>query len=87
MTYYSYDEGPSREIDYGPDCLDRRKGDCEGDVEFRMPLSGTGKSFPRCDKHWEDRLEEQERINERYPHTAPSDFDPHYAGERWDDEY
>ena len=36
-------------------------------VEYRMALSMTGRSFPRCDKHWQQRLDEQERINERYP--------------------
>jgi hypothetical protein len=70
------------------DCLDDY-GDntCEGNVEYRMPLSGTGNSFPRCEKHWEDRLETQQGINERYPMTAPSDFSEMDAGERWDDEY
>ena len=58
-----------------------------GAVEYRMALSGTGKSFPRCDKHWGERLETQEQINERYPTLAPSNFDPADAGERWDDEY
>jgi hypothetical protein len=38
------------------------------------------------------RLEIQEGINQRYGHPdsdagAPSDFDPSYAGERWDDDY
>lgn len=66
-------------------CLDRDET-CEGAVEYRMPLSGTGRSFPRCDKHWSDRLDVQEGINRRYPATAPSDFDPYYAGESWDEE-
>jgi hypothetical protein len=60
--------------------------DCSGSVEHRMPLSSTGKSFPRCDRHWELRLEEQERINARYPEHAPSDFDPLDAGETWSDD-
>lgn len=73
-----------------PDCLDAPRNfgeECQGPVEYRYPLSGTGKSFPRCDKHWADRLDVQEGINRRYPTSAPSDFDPSYAGERWDDEY
>jgi hypothetical protein len=70
------------------ECLDDYgDGTCEGAVEYRMPLSGTGMSFPRCEKHWKERLETQQGINERYPVHAPSDFDPAYAGERWDDEY
>jgi hypothetical protein len=70
-----------------PECLDD-VGDetCEGDVEYRMPLSASGKPFPRCDKHWAERLETQQGINERYPHNQPSDFDPSYAGESWGEE-
>lgn len=70
------------------ECLnDYGDGTCSGPVEYRMALSGTGRSFPRCDKHWSDRLDEQDRINERYPVLAPADFDPGYAGEHWDDDY
>lgn len=67
-------------LNYGPDC--------DGEVEFRMPLSGTGRSFPRCEKHWADRLEVQRGIDERYPDSPfpPADFDPTYAGEVWDEE-
>jgi hypothetical protein len=68
------------------ECLDGPEG-CEGHTEYREPLSATGKPFPRCDKHWDQRLQKQDEINQRYPQNAPSDFDPGYAGERWDDEY
>lgn len=69
------------------ECLDRGD-DCRGEVEYRMPLSGTGRAFPRCDAHWEKRLEVQDGINRRYGGVCPpSDFDPLYAGERWDEEY
>ena len=64
------------------DCLDGPIG-CEGSTEYRTPLSGTGRSFPRCSKHWDERLTRQDEINRRYPQTAPSDFDPGYAGEEW----
>jgi hypothetical protein len=70
-------------MDHLMECLDSHKGNCEGAVEYRMALSATGKSFPRCEKHWSDRLDEQEKINERYPALPPSDFDPTYAGEEW----
>lgn len=68
-------------------CLDRGD-DCDGTVEYRMPLSGTGKSFPRCEHHWQARLDVQQQIDERYPDSPipPADFDPHYAGETWDEE-
>lgn len=71
-----------------PECINAGP-DCDGAVEYRMPLSGTGQSFPRCDKHWDDRLETQRGIDERYPDSphAPSDFDPTYAGESWDEDY
>jgi hypothetical protein len=69
------------------ECLDDYEGSCSGAVEYRMALSGTGRSFPRCDKHWDDRLEVQEGINQRYPSQQPADFDPMYAGERWDEDY
>ena len=70
-------------------CLDDYGEDtCEGRVEYRMPLSGSGRAFPRCDKHWGLRLDAQEEINRKYPDTpiAPADFDPTYAGESWDEE-
>jgi hypothetical protein len=68
-------------------CLDQGQGDCAGVVEYREPLSATGQSFTRCDGHWAVRLEIQEGINQRYPQHAPSDFDPTYAGECWDEDY
>lgn len=41
------------------DCLDFSE-DCNGGVEYRHPLSATGRSFPRCDFHWELRLDKHE---------------------------
>jgi hypothetical protein len=63
---------------------------CGGPVELRMSLSGTGKSFPRCDRHWDERLEKQEEINRKYAPDSdvpPEGFDPTYAGERWEEDY
>lgn len=68
------------------DCLNAGP-DCKGTVEYRMPLSGTGKSFPRCDKHWDDRLDQEQGLRERYPEQPPSDWSPLDAGESWDEEY
>lgn len=68
-------------------CLDRHKGDCQGAVEMRHSMSPTGRSFPRCDKHLEDRLEVQDKYREYQSDTPPSWFDPTYAGERWDEDY
>lgn len=47
-------------------CLDSYLGDCEGEVEYRIPMSPTGKSFPRCEKHFSMRLDRQEEISQRY---------------------
>ncbi len=69
------------------ECMDSYKEDCKGPVDYRMNLTGTGLQTVRCDKHWEDRLNLQDDINQRYPYHAPSDFDPTYAGEHWGDEY
>jgi hypothetical protein len=72
-----------------PRCLDHgRRTPCSGAVEYRLPLSGTGRSFPRCERHWNERLDAQEEISSRYPDSPlpPADFDPSYAGERWDEE-
>ena len=67
-------------LNHGPECA--------GPVEYRTPLSGTGRAFPRCDFHWEKRLDEQERIQARYGSpAAPRDFDPGFAGERWEEEF
>jgi len=70
-----------------PTCLNSSdETGCAGTVEYRMPLSGTGKSFPRCDKHWRRRLEQEEDLRRRYPVQQPADFDPLYAGERWNED-
>lgn len=69
------------------ECLDCYSGDCSGTIEYRYALSGTGISYPRCDKHWEHRLDVQDGINQRYPDQQPDDFDPMYAGEQWDEDY
>jgi hypothetical protein len=71
------------------ECLDENTllGACKGPIEYRESLSGTGISYPRCDFHWDMRLDLQDQINDRYPYHQPADFDPTYAGERWDDDY
>lgn len=68
-------------------CMDglNGRGACSGEVRYRMALSGTGRSYVRCDKHWDARLRVQEGIDRRYPNSpiAPADFDPAFAGETW----
>jgi len=79
-------EGVTMPVPSHVKCLDHHKGACEGAVEYRYALSPTGKSFPRCDLHWEIRLREQEEINTKYPSLQPHDFDPMDAGERWEED-
>ena len=69
------------------DCMDDHKGDCAGPVEMRL-RSSDWKEFPRCDRHAEAWFAEQERIQRTYGGvSAPSDFDPYYAGEQWGEDY
>ena len=75
-----------QEIHDVTECLDYHMDSCDGAVEWRMALSGTGRSFLRCDRHWDMRLQYQDEINRRYPSQQPADFDPTYAGERWEEE-
>jgi len=70
----------------GSGCLDWYKGGCGGPTEPRESLSGTGTLIPRCDSHWDAALDRDEALRFRYPHNAPADFDPSYAGESWDGE-
>jgi hypothetical protein len=46
--------------------------------------------FPRCEKHYVEYAERMDAVHaetrRRYPRSAPADFDPAYAGERWDDD-
>lgn len=68
------------------DCLDGPEG-CKGAVEYRESLTGTGTAIKRCDEHWSKRLDLEQELRERYPVHPPSDFDPSYAGESWDEDY
>lgn len=64
------------------------RSDCEGLVEYHMPLSGTGTPFPRCERHWKARLDLEDGLRHRYPVSAPADWDPLDAGEAWgEDDY
>lgn len=70
------------------ECLeDYGEGTCSGPVEYHS--LGSGNAFPRCEKHWSERLDRYENSIEQYADSdvAPSWFDPADAGERWDDDY
>lgn len=69
------------------ECMDSGKGNCVGPVEMRLRPSDF-KEFPRCNHHAGEWYLEQERIQRTYGGvSAPSGFDPSYAGERWDEDY
>lgn len=70
---------PRECVDYGDDCA--------GEVEYFDP-SGRGRGVQRCAHHRDLRAERYETSIERYAHStsAPSWFDPTYAGESWDGE-
>ncbi|MCP4897327.1 MAG: hypothetical protein GY906_10185 [bacterium] len=70
-------------------CLDfRDDGSCRGLVAFAS-VDGRGKAFPRCRKHFNDRLNRYQGSIEQYAHSdvIPSWFDPADAGEHWDTDY
>lgn len=79
------DESNAREQDEPLQCIDG-PDDCAGAVALRWPGYGH-RHWPRCEKHAEERVEREDTARERYPEHAPSDFDPAYAGERWDADY
>jgi hypothetical protein len=50
--------------------------DCQGTVRLRAPI-GIPTPVPRCDRHWEQRLEEQRRFEARYcTHVPVADVAP-----------
>jgi len=71
------------------DCLDGPEG-CTGETFARSTLSGSGDAYFRCDGHYDAYVERvqprMDEIRRRYPEHAPSDFDPAYAGESWDED-
>jgi hypothetical protein len=63
------------------------KTPCEGPVEYRLRPSDW-KSFPRCDRHHEQRIANVSET-ERYADSAvpPPGFDEAAIGERFHDDY
>ena len=72
-------------LNYGAD-----GSECRGPVDYWHSGGMSGKSWPCCEKHGLQRLEEHENSIERYADSdvAPDWFDPANAGERWsEDDY
>lgn len=65
------------------ECLDSSDYDeCGGTVEYRIAMSPTGISYPRCEVHFEQRWESQQRISRDY--GVPTYY---YGDEGYDDDY
>lgn len=73
------------------DCLEYQDGDngCEGEVGYHSTGGSDYRSWPRCTKHQEARMERRENSIEKYADSdiPPSWFDPADAGEHWGDDY
>ena len=70
------------------ECLDGMEGGCEGDVEYHInPYGDSMNAWPRCSKHFDLYVDRMQDLAQRYPVNPPSDFDPSYAGESWNDDY
>jgi hypothetical protein len=68
------------------ECIDGPQ-DCQGAVEWRTTPDRTdGKSFMRCEGHFDKRMQSVERTLELTSRSRPSWFDESYAGERWDED-
>jgi hypothetical protein len=61
---------------------------CKGPVDDYSSRSGMT-SAKRCDGHWFAHCDRLNAISRDYPDSpsAPSWFDPSYAGESWDEDY
>jgi len=71
-------------------CLNQSPDDpCRGPVEYRY-VGHSSRPFPRCEKHFAQRLKTEEEIVRKYNPDGPGPpegFDPADAGERWDSDY
>jgi len=69
-----------------PRCL-QEGPDCQGKVEYHLnPDRDDFKTFPRCEHHQQQRLDQAEKNLELMSDTPPKWFDPMYAGESWDED-
>ena len=60
--------------------------ECQGEVAYHSVDPGRATAAPRCDKHWQQRLQRRENSIERFENSdvPPAWFDPSIAGESWD---
>lgn len=74
-------------VDEPVECLEESP-ECRGEIAFHSVDPGRAAAFPRCEFHWEQRLDRRENSIEKYENSdvAPDWFDPAYAGEQWDED-
>lgn len=68
------------------DCIEWTDGPaCYGSVEYHSIDPGRHRAYPRCEAHWEQRLERRENSIEKYEEcdVPPGWFEPTYCGEEW----
>ena len=68
------------------ECLDDRgDNECDGPVDYHWNGDPSGKTWPRCAKHQQDRADRREGSMEKYANSdvIPSWFNEADAGERW----
>lgn len=73
-------------MSHDEECMDDMgEGTCRGPVEWHSIDPGRSGAFPRCEKHWGERLDRMENSIERYADSdvPPAWFDPADAGEEW----
>lgn len=91
MSDFDYTDGTFFDFDApGPTeaCLFFSQGKCSGGVTTVTSRSGMTTSN-KCQACQDDLNTRLDAVARRYPDsaTAPSWFDPTYAGERWDSDY
>lgn len=72
------------------ECKRAYRGDCEGEVEWRMNPRTWKPWGAMCEKHYRERLGDEEEANRKYgtySSVPPEGFDPADAGENWGDDY
>lgn len=62
--------GLNHMTDLTDQCRDAGQGACRGPIKYRMPVTATGPSLPRCDGHWASRLVEKAAAGRRSRRVA-----------------
>lgn len=68
------------------DCIGRGTTPCHGTAPPRSRSAAAEHRSPAVTGTPNARLDREDEIRRRYPRHQPADFDPTYAGERWDED-